>query len=284
MPATPCPWRPILGIVAIRLARRARRRLERTVGRAGGAVPARLGRILGWLGLYLALIGAIALALLLRRLPRLVVDSVPGVRDRQQPPRGSSPAGARLLRDRAVDEDPRQVPARPGGRAVRSPARADVRQGLPSLVRGPPRPGRAALRRRVQLALRARRARGRGGAAPAQAACRTAGPRRRVPEQGGLDHARRDRRPHRVRLRRLDFGRARQPEHGALGHHDAEEEGAAEADGQARRLGRQGRRVRRRLPRAAHREADLRGHARERAAATGSSAAISGSTCSRPRT
>ena len=55
------PVAAILGIVAIRLARRARRRLERTVGRAGGAVPARLGRILGWLGLYCALIGAIAL-------------------------------------------------------------------------------------------------------------------------------------------------------------------------------------------------------------------------------
>jgi len=56
------PVAAVLGFVAIRLARRARRRLERTVGRAGGAVPARLGRILGWLGLYLALIGAIALA------------------------------------------------------------------------------------------------------------------------------------------------------------------------------------------------------------------------------
>ena len=56
------PVAAILGFVAIRLARRARRRLERTVGRAGGAVPARLGRILGWLGLYFALIGAIALA------------------------------------------------------------------------------------------------------------------------------------------------------------------------------------------------------------------------------
>jgi hypothetical protein len=56
------PVGAVLGFIAIRLARRARRRLERTVGRAGGAVPARLGRILGWLGLYLALIGAIALA------------------------------------------------------------------------------------------------------------------------------------------------------------------------------------------------------------------------------
>ena len=56
------PVAAVFGIVAVRLARRARRRLERTVGRARGAVPARLGRILGWLGLYLALIGAIALA------------------------------------------------------------------------------------------------------------------------------------------------------------------------------------------------------------------------------
>jgi len=56
------PVAAVFGFVAVRLARRARRRLERTVGRARGAVPARLGRILGWLGLYLALIGAIALA------------------------------------------------------------------------------------------------------------------------------------------------------------------------------------------------------------------------------
>jgi hypothetical protein len=55
------PVAAILGIVAIRLARRARTRVERTLGRAGGAVSARLGRIFGWLGLYLALIGAIAL-------------------------------------------------------------------------------------------------------------------------------------------------------------------------------------------------------------------------------
>jgi hypothetical protein len=56
------PVAAVLGFVAVRLARRARRRLERTVGRAGGVGPARIGRILGWLGLYLALIGAIALA------------------------------------------------------------------------------------------------------------------------------------------------------------------------------------------------------------------------------
>jgi hypothetical protein len=56
------PIAAVLGFVAVRLARRARRKLERTVGRAGGVVPARIGRILGWLGLYLALIGTIALA------------------------------------------------------------------------------------------------------------------------------------------------------------------------------------------------------------------------------
>ena len=55
------PVAAVFGFVAVRLARRARRRLERTVGRAKGAVPARIGRILGWLGLYLALIGTIAL-------------------------------------------------------------------------------------------------------------------------------------------------------------------------------------------------------------------------------
>jgi hypothetical protein len=55
------PLAAVFGFVAVRLARRARRRLERTIGRSGGAVPARLGRILGWLGLYVALIGAIAL-------------------------------------------------------------------------------------------------------------------------------------------------------------------------------------------------------------------------------
>jgi hypothetical protein len=51
----------LLGVVGIRLARRARRRLERTLGRAGGAVSAKLGRVLSWLGVYLAVIGAISL-------------------------------------------------------------------------------------------------------------------------------------------------------------------------------------------------------------------------------
>ena len=44
----------VLSIAAILLARRARRHVERTLGRAGGASLARAGQILGWIGLYLA--------------------------------------------------------------------------------------------------------------------------------------------------------------------------------------------------------------------------------------
>jgi hypothetical protein len=55
------PVAAVLAIVAIRLAKRARRRLERTLGRAGGRRTARVGQILGWLALYLALIGSISL-------------------------------------------------------------------------------------------------------------------------------------------------------------------------------------------------------------------------------
>jgi len=51
----------VLAIAAIWLARRARGRLQRTLGRSGGEGTARAGRILGWLALYVALIGAISL-------------------------------------------------------------------------------------------------------------------------------------------------------------------------------------------------------------------------------
>jgi hypothetical protein len=55
------PVAAVLAIAAIVLSRRARRRLERTLGRAGGAKAARAGQILGWLAFYVALIGSISL-------------------------------------------------------------------------------------------------------------------------------------------------------------------------------------------------------------------------------
>lgn len=51
----------LLSALAIWLARRARRALERTLGRIGGRRTARAGRILGWLGVYIALTAAVAL-------------------------------------------------------------------------------------------------------------------------------------------------------------------------------------------------------------------------------
>ena len=56
------PVAAVLAVAAIVLARRARRRAERTLGRVGGERTARVGRILGWLGLYLAATATIALA------------------------------------------------------------------------------------------------------------------------------------------------------------------------------------------------------------------------------
>ena len=51
----------LLGWAAIVLARRARERVQITLGRAGGATAARVGRILGIIGLLVA--GTAALAL-----------------------------------------------------------------------------------------------------------------------------------------------------------------------------------------------------------------------------
>jgi hypothetical protein len=55
------PVAAVLAIASIRLAARARKRLERTLGRAGGEQTARVGRVLGWLALYVALIASISL-------------------------------------------------------------------------------------------------------------------------------------------------------------------------------------------------------------------------------
>jgi hypothetical protein len=51
----------LAGLVAIVLARRARDLVQITLGRAGGAGAARLGRGLGVLGLLVAVTGALAL-------------------------------------------------------------------------------------------------------------------------------------------------------------------------------------------------------------------------------
>ncbi|MGH3105061.1 MAG: hypothetical protein ACRDN6_13285 [Gaiellaceae bacterium] len=54
------PVAAVLGIGAIVLARRARRRTERTLGRVGGRAVARVGRALGVLAVCLALSASIA--------------------------------------------------------------------------------------------------------------------------------------------------------------------------------------------------------------------------------
>jgi hypothetical protein len=59
--AAGAPVAALLGVAALVLARRARRRSERTLGRAGGEGAARAGRILGVLGLCLAAAAAIAI-------------------------------------------------------------------------------------------------------------------------------------------------------------------------------------------------------------------------------
>jgi hypothetical protein len=60
----------LLGVGAIALARAARRRTERTIGRVGGRRVTRVGRFLGALGIYLALAAALSVGVyeLLNRL------------------------------------------------------------------------------------------------------------------------------------------------------------------------------------------------------------------------
>jgi hypothetical protein len=60
--AAAIPLAAALGIAALVLARGARRQIERTIGRVGGRAPARFGRVLGVLGLCLAVSASIAVA------------------------------------------------------------------------------------------------------------------------------------------------------------------------------------------------------------------------------
>ena len=50
----------LLGVAALMLARRARRRTERTIGRVGGVGVTRAGRFLAALGIYVALAAALS--------------------------------------------------------------------------------------------------------------------------------------------------------------------------------------------------------------------------------
>src|SRR5437762_13732983 len=50
----------VLGVLALSLAKRARRRSQRTIGRVGGSRAGRWGRILGGLGVYVAVTAALA--------------------------------------------------------------------------------------------------------------------------------------------------------------------------------------------------------------------------------
>lgn len=59
--AAAIPVAALAGIASILLARGARRRVERTIGRVGGERLAVLGRVLGVLGVCLAVAGAVAI-------------------------------------------------------------------------------------------------------------------------------------------------------------------------------------------------------------------------------
>jgi hypothetical protein len=55
------PIAALLALLSLWLARRARRRADRTLDRVGGRAAARVGKLLGGLGLYLAATAALAL-------------------------------------------------------------------------------------------------------------------------------------------------------------------------------------------------------------------------------
>ena len=50
----------VFGVLAIALARRGRFAFARTIGRSGGERAARVGRLLGWLGLTMGMIAALS--------------------------------------------------------------------------------------------------------------------------------------------------------------------------------------------------------------------------------
>ena len=155
----PCPSAFVLGLIAVSLSRRARAAASSAAcaARASGLV-ARGARSSAWSGVYVAVTGGLALAFygVLRAssvaatLTRRLFEIGNSLREARVAPRD------RVRPGRAGDEDPRQVPARARGGAVRAAAVRDVRQGLPAHLRRLPRPRRPALRRRVQLALRHR--------------------------------------------------------------------------------------------------------------------------------
>src|SRR3954451_22985879 len=78
----------LLGLAAIGLARRARRNMERSLGRAGGRGAARVGRLLGLLALCVGCTAALALGFyaLLSYFGLSALESTASrVRDRKQP-------------------------------------------------------------------------------------------------------------------------------------------------------------------------------------------------------
>ena len=206
-------------VVAARRARddRAARTLDRVERRAACAAlrPARSA----WLGLCLRRPTAGAVARSSTRRPaasdqRLRLNARYNrrarVRDRQQPAGGAPAARPRLPRGRAADEDPRASTCARSRTSSSSSSRPRRTSRASCALRRVPRPRRAALRRRVQLALRRRRGgrrrSARAGATPAGGAAAACESRVLVAR------ARRDRRRHRARDRRVEARRRRRTE------------------------------------------------------------------------
>ncbi len=174
-----------------RTHRRARRDARRTAARGVGHLPgACCGPLRGRLRIAQPPFGLTRLHWTAR------------VRDRCQSQGSKTPPGPRLPGDRDGDEDPRQVLAGARGGAVRRPPGPGLHQGLPAHVRRLPRPGRAAVRRRVQLALR----RSRGDAVDSRAAHGSGAQPQARPGLGGRGGARRHRGRDGARDRGVELG------------------------------------------------------------------------------